>query len=145
MFTVKSTKKSTIVYANNFVVGVGYKRMLILAEAYGGKVDTDKKSKLAKITFGDPISANEFVAQFTQEYTKAHKAYTKQTKSADNSKSKKTPSSSKKITKSKKANKMTLDDFIISKPDCSKDEAKAYGFKGTRADLRARKKELGVR
>lgn len=112
MFTVKTTKKSTIVLANNFVVGTGYKRMLILAEAYGGKVDTDKKSKLAKITFGDTTSATEFVKQFTQEYTQAHKAY-KQAQaelawlergSSSTKKlfdTKKTPSSSKKSKKAK--------------------------------------------
>lgn len=142
MFTVKTTKKHTIVNANNFVVGAGYKRMLVLAEAHDGIVDTDKKSKLAKITFGDTSKAKQFVDKFTQEYTKAHKAYTKQTKSADKGKAKATPSSAK---KSKGNKKITLDDFIINNPSCTREEAKAYGFTGTRADLRAKKVELGVR
>lgn len=145
MFTIKTSKKNTIVYANHFVVGTGYKRMLILAEAHDGKVDTDKKSKLAKITFGDTTSANEFAKQFTQEYAKAHKAYTKQTKSANNSKSKATPSSSKKSNKAKGNKKVSLNDFVVNNPSCTREDAKAYGFKGTRAELKALKVELGVR
>lgn len=101
MFTIKSTRKSTIVTANNFVVGAGYKRMVNLAIALDGIVDTDKKTKLAKITFGDKISAEQFVAQFEHDYAKAHKAYAKQTKSAQGKGTKKTPSSSKKTTKGK--------------------------------------------
>lgn len=142
MFTIKTTKKHTIVNANNFVVGAGYKRMLILAEAYGGIVDTDKKSKLAKITFGAPTCAEEFVKQFTQEYTKAHKAYTKQTKSAQGKGKKATTSSPK---KGKGNKKISLNDFVVSNPSCTREEAKAYGFKGTRAELKALKVELGVR
>ena len=110
MFTVKTNKKSTIVIANNFVVGAGYKRMLELAEAYKGKVDTDTKTKLAKITFGDTSKAKTFVTEFTSEYTKAHKAYTKQTKSAQGKgKATKPTSSSKKTTKKGKGDNKGFD------------------------------------
>ena len=155
MFTIKTSKKHTIVNANHFVVGTGYKRMLILAEAYGGKVDTDKKSKLAKITFGDTMSANEFAKQFTQEYAEAHKAYTSAKAELawlekGNTKgvklfTKATPSSSKKTTKGKGNKKISLNDFVVNNPSCTREEAKAYGFKGTRAELKALKVELGVR
>ena len=77
MFTIKTNKKSTIVLANTFVPGAGYKRMLELAQAHKGTVDTDKKTKLAKITFGDKANAEKFVKAFTGEYAKAHKAYAK--------------------------------------------------------------------
>ena len=106
MFAIKTTKKSTIVTANNFVVGAGYKRMLALAEAYKGTVDTDKKTKLARITFGDTDNANKFVTAFEGEYAKAHKAYAKQSSTAGKGKATKTPSkkstTSKKTTKGKK-------------------------------------------
>jgi hypothetical protein len=141
MFTIKTTKAHTIVKANNFVVGAGYKHMLVLAEAHDGIVDTDKKTKLAKITFGDTDKANKFVAEFTKAYTEAHKAYTSKPKASKEDK----PSSPKKTTKGKGNKKMSLNDFIVNDPSCTRDEAKAYGFKGTRADLRALKVELGVR
>lgn len=140
MFTVKTTKKHTIVTANNFVVGAGYKRMLVLAEAHDGIVDTDKKSKFARITFSDTSKAEQFVKEFTSEYTKAHKAYTK-----GKGKTTKTSSSSKKTTKAKGNKKITLNDFIVNNPSCTREDAKAYGFKGTRAELKALKVELGVR
>lgn len=145
MFTVKTNKKNTIVTANAFVPGAGYKRLLALADELGGKVDTDKKSNFAKITFGDTSNAKQFVDKFTQEYTKAHKAYTKQTKSAQGKGKKVAPSSSKKTTKGKGNKKLTLNDFVVNNPACTREEAKAYGFKGTRAELKALKVELGVR
>lgn len=117
MFTVKTTKKHTIVTANNFVVGAGYKRMLVLAEAHGGIVDTDKKSKFARITFSDKSKAEQFVKEFTSEYAKAHKAYMK-----GKGKTKKTPSSSKKTPKKAKGKGFDFDS-VKGKTESEKNKA----------------------
>ena len=41
--------------------------------------------------------------------------------------------------------KLSLNDFIKANPSCTRDQAAAHGFAGTRADLKALKVKLGVR
>ena len=55
------------------------------------------------------------------------------------------PVMSAKATPRKGKGKTTLNDFIKANPLCTREEAKAHGFKGTRAELKALKAELGVR
>ena len=125
-----------------------YKALAQLGIDHNADIAKNPKGFLI-LTFGSVETAENVANRFRADYAAAHKAYVpkserepaQQTKSAKNPKSK--PSQKGKPSPSEK--KMTLDEFIKSKPSCTREEAKAYGFTGTKADLKAKKVELGVR
>lgn len=133
-----------------------YKSALALATAHKGKIGKDDKGNFMA-TFGSAKVAKQFVTEWTAEYEANRKPVsapapkrTQKTSSskptATKGKTKTTASSTKKTAPRKtKGTKPTLNDFVIANPSCTRDEAKAYGFKGTRADLKALKVALGVR
>ena len=116
-----------------------YKHACELATAYKGTIGRTANG-FFKADFDTVETADKFVRTWRTDYAAAHAAYTPKEKTEKSTKKSKPSSTKKGDTK-----KMTLDDFIINNPHCSRTEAKAYGFKGTRADLKARKVELGVR
>ena len=132
--------KSTVTASAHLPYGA-YKRAEELALAYEGKIGRTAENHFTA-TFDKVKTAKKFKSEWEADYAKAHAAYTpkptepKALKSTKKSK----PSSSKKGN----AKKMTLDEFIKANPLCTREEAKAHGFKGTRAELRAHKKELGL-
>ena len=132
--------KSTVTASAHLPYGA-YKHAVELATAYEGKIGRTADN-LFTATFGKAKTAKEFAKVWTADYAEAHAAYTPK---PTEPKAPKTPKKSKPTSSSKKANKMTLDEFIKANPLCTREQAKAYGFKGTRADLKARKVELGVR
>ena len=117
-----------------------YKALRTLAKDHNAEIVEDEDGYLT-LTFDEVKTAENVANRFRTDYAEAHKAYTPKQKDPKTTKKTTKPSS----TKKGNVKKMTLDDFIINNPSCTREEAKAYGFKGTRADLRARKVELGVR
>ena len=139
MFEIKG-KTAT---QNAFLAFAAYNRAKALVDEYKGKIDfVDGKN--IKATFKSNKIATDFATAFESEYTKAHKAYAKAKGKAE---TKPTTSTRKpKADAPKKAKgKITLNDFVKANPLCTREEAKAHGFKGTRAELKALKAELGVR
>lgn len=126
-----------------FVAPKAYKRALELINEFNGTITSEDKKPIVAL-FKSKAQAQKFLDQFESEYTVAHISYeaTKVAEAPKKAEPKKTKSSPK---KSKGNGKMTLNDFVVSKPNCTRDEAKAYGFKGTREDLRVLKRTLGVR
>lgn len=127
-----------------FVAPKAYKRALELINEFNGTITSEDKKPIVAL-FKSKAQAQKFLDQFESEYTVAHISY-EATKVAEAPKKaeskKKAPSSPKKV---KGNGKMTLNDFVVAKPNCTREEAKAYGFKGTREDLRVLKRTLGVR
>lgn len=141
MSKINITRSKNSVSATAHLPYGAYKHACELATAHKGTIGRNANG-FFKADFDTVETADKFVRTWRADYAEAHAAYTpkeKTDKKADTKKSK--PSS----TKKGNAKKMSLDDFIINNPHCSRTEAKAYGFKGTRADLKARKVELGVR
>jgi hypothetical protein len=131
-----------------------YKSALALATAHKGEIGkTDKGNFMA--TFGSAKVAKQFVDEWTAEYEANRKPVTEhapkpaQKPTASKPTEPKPTASARKpkadAPKKSKGNKPTLNDFVKANPSCTRDEAKAYGFKGTRADLKALKVTLGVR
>lgn len=124
-----------------------YNRAKALVAEHNGKIDSVDGEKI-KATFKSNKAANAFATAFESEYAKASKAYkatkaTSSTKKAEPKKATKKTSSSPKKAKGSKKN--TLNDFIIANPLCTREEAKAHGFNGTRLGLKELKTKLGVR
>lgn len=145
-----------------FVAPKAYKRALELINEFNGTITSEDKKPIVAL-FKSKAQAQKFLDQFESEYTVAHEAYAMskhkypspmemytwealaeyaEEDEPKQAEPKKAPSSPK---KSKGNGKMTLNDFVVSKPNCTREEAKAYGFKGTREDLRVLKRTLGVR
>lgn len=126
-----------------FVAPKAYKRALELINEFNGTITSEDKKPIVAL-FKSKAQAQKFLDQFESEYTVAHISCeaTKVAEAPKKAEPKKTKSSPK---KSKGNGKMTLNDFVVSKPNCTREEAKAYGFKGTREDLRVLKRTLGVR
>lgn len=145
MFTING-KMAT---QNAFLAFAAYNRAKALVSEHNGTIDfVDGKN--IKATFKSNKMAKTFVTAFESEYAEAHKAYeatkTSSTKKAEPKKATKpTVSKAKATPKKTKGNKPTLNDFVVAHPLCTREEAKAYGFNGTRADLKALKVKLGVR
>lgn len=116
-----------------------YKRAIELATELEGKIGRTDENRFTA-TFAKAKTAKEFADKWTADYTAAHAAYTPKTQEPKAPKSKPTSSS-----KKGKGKKMTLNEYITSNPSCTREDAKAHGFKGTRAELKALKVELGVR
>ena len=132
--------KSTVTASAHLPYGA-YKRALELAQAYEGKIGRTAENHFT-VTFDKVKTAKTFKSEWTADYTQAHKAYTPKPTEP------KAPKSTKKskVTVGKgNTKKMTLDEFIKANPLCTREDAKAHGFTGTRADLRAKKVALGVR
>lgn len=137
-----------------------YTRALALATELGGVIGKTDKGNF-KATFSSAKIAEKFVKAWTTEYeanrkvevaptpksTPTQKSTTSEP-TAKKSETKPTASTRKPkadAPKKAKGNKPTLNDFIKANPLCTREEAKAHGFKGTRAELKALKAELGVR
>lgn len=137
-----------------------YTRALALATELGGVIGKTAEGNF-KATFSSAKIAEKFVKAWTAEYEanrkvevaptpkstpKAQKSTTSEP-TATKTETKPTASTRKpKADAPKKAKgKTTLNDFIKANPLCTREEAKAHGFKGTRAELKALKAELGVR
>lgn len=127
-----------------FIAPKAYKRAIELINEFNGTLTSKPKEPIVAL-FKSKAKAQKFIDQFEVEYAAAHEAY-EATKVAEAPKKaepkKKAPSSPK---KTKGNGKMSLNDFVVSKPNCSRKEAEAFGFKGTREDLRVLKRTLGVR
>lgn len=137
-FVTKNNKKTFVATASRFLAGKAGKQALALADKYAGKVDQVEigGEPRYKFTFGEMDNRDKFVKAFDRSYAKATAG-----------KSKKEPKPTKPSSSAKKnsGKKMTLDEFIKANPLCTREQAKAYGFKGTRQDLREKKVALGVR
>ena len=132
------------------------------ATAHGGEivdfVDPKTNQKRFRATFDEVENAKKFIDEWRAAYAEAHAAYVpKSERDIDEVDAKAdrdlawlergNTEGVKLFTGKGKGNSkpMTLNDFVIANPACTKAEAKAYGFKGTRDDLKALKKSLGVR
>jgi hypothetical protein len=139
-------KANTITQFERMPYGA-YKALRTLAQDHNAEI-VESENGFLTLTFDEVKIAENVAKKFRADYAQAHAAYVPKNerepeptqKPSASEKSK--PSSSK---KGKGSAKMTLDEFITSKPSCTREEAKAYGFKGTKAELRAKKVELGVR
>lgn len=142
-FVSKNNRKTFVATASCFFAGKMRTSALALADKYEGKVEEIKieGQPRYKFIFDEIENRDKFVASFDRAYAKAHKAHEKKAPSSPKKKS----APKKKVAEGKGSKKMSLDDFIINNPSCTRDEAKAHGFEGTRADLKARKRKLGVR
>lgn len=140
MSKINITRTKNSVSATAHLPYAAYKHACELATASKGTIGRTTNG-FFKADFDTVETADKFVRTWRADYAEAHAAYTPKEKTDKKADKKTKPSS----TKKGNAKKMTLDDFIINNPSCTREEAKAYGFKGTRADLKARKVELGVR
>ena len=125
VFAQAEDKKAVV--ANKYVAHALYTQNKALVEELGGTVIKGVGGFRAE--FKTVKNAKEFIAKAithidADDYAKARKTEPKKTKGNG---------------------KMSLNDFVVSKPNCSRKEAEAFGFKGTREDLRVLKRTLGVR
>lgn len=145
--TITRTKNTV---SATYLPYAAYQGALALADMLDGTIGKTADG-FFKADFPTVTKAKAFVEAWTGAYEMARNERNAQKSStskptATKSTTKPTTSSSKKTAPRKtKGTKPTLNDFVIANPLCTRDEAKAYGFKGTRAELKALKVALGVR
>ena len=124
------TNKGKAINANCFLPGRAGKAFRTLVTDHNGKIDTGKNG-FYKATFDETETATRVRDALNALYAE-HGFVMPEPKQAkgDSPKPEKT---------------MTLKEFIKSKPDCTREEARAYGFEGTRAELKAFKVKCKVR
>ena len=128
-----------------------YKSAQALVTAHNGVIDFVDGKKI-KATFKTNKNAKSFVTAFESEYAEASKAYQAQktpssepTKAKGTSSTKKTEPKKATPKKAKGNSKSKLENFVLNNPSCTRAEAIAHGFVGTKSELALYKKQLGVR
>lgn len=126
------TRNANTIIANRFLVGKALDAFRTLVTENRGEIAIGSNG-FYKATFEDNTNAT-FVARMLNERYAEHGVTMPEPKKA---KGKTEPRKGK--------GKTTLNDFIKANPLCTREEAKAHGFEGTRAELKALKTKLGVR
>ena len=151
MKNIAITRTKTTVTAT-YLPYPAYKGAIALADMLDGKIGTTAEG-FFKADFPTVTKAKAFVEAWTGAYEMARNERNAQKSTTSEPTATKTETKPTASTRKPKAdapkkakgNKTTLNDFIKANPLCTREEAKAHGFKGTRAELKALKAELGVR
>ena len=144
---------------NAHMAYTAYNRAQAMATEQNAKIDFVDGKKI-KATFTSNAKAKSFVTAFESEYAEASKAYQAQKTSSSKPTQAKGKTSSTKKTETKKAtpkksttspkkakgnSKSKLENFVLNNPSCTRAEAVAHGFSGTKSELALYKKSRGVR
>lgn len=124
------TRNANTINANRFLVGKALDAFRTLVTDHNGEIGIGTNG-FYKATFEDKETATRIADTLNAQYAE-HGVTMPKPKSA-------------KGTAPTEAKKPTLNDFIKANPLCTREEAKAHGFEGTRAELKALKTKLGVR
>lgn len=124
------TRTNKTIHANRFLVGKALDAFRTLVTDHNGKIDLGKNG-FYQATFDEVETATRITDTLNAQYAE-HGVTMPKPKKAKGS----APTEPK---------KPTLDDFVKANPSCTREEAKAHGFEGTRAELKALKVKLGVR
>lgn len=136
------TRKSNVITATCHLPYGAYRALRQLALDHNAEIGETADRKL-RLVFDEVETATAVADKFRTMYAEAHAAYVPKSERAPEPAPAQEPKAPKPTGKGNA--KMTLNDFVIANPSCSKADAKAYGFKGTREDLKALKVKLGVR
>jgi hypothetical protein len=124
------TRSNKTINANRFLVGKAHTVFETLVTDHNGKIAIGTNG-FYQATFEEKETATRVADALNRVYDE-HGVRMPKPKKA-------------KGTAPTEAKKPSLDDFIKANPSCTREQAKAYGFEGTRADLKALKVKLGVR
>ena len=124
------TRSNNTIIANRFLVGKALNALRTLVTDHNGEIGVGSNG-FYKATFEDKETATAVANALNAQYD---------ANGVRMPEPKKAKGSAKTETK-----KPTFEDFVKANPSCTRDQAKAHGFEGTRADLKALKVKLGVR
>ena len=128
MAKIITTNKNEII-VNRFIVGKALDAFRTLVTEHKGEIGLTE-TKLYKATFKTNKTAKLVADTLNAQYDE-HNVRMPEPKKAKGS--------------ATEPKKLTLNAFVKANPTCTRKEANAYGFEGTREELKALKKKLGVR
>jgi hypothetical protein len=145
------TRNANTINANRFLVGKALDAFRTLVTEHNGEIGIGSNG-FYKATFEDKETATRIASTLNAQYAEhgvrmpePKKAKTESYDSARDYEDLMDGYDRAKASPRKGKGKVTLNDFIKANPLCTREEAKAHGFEGTRAELKALKTKLGVR